>query len=109
MLRQTVKMDLSLRCRRNLAGEKMIIEKQISNPANDIMNENKSNENMVIGLGSNVREVSFNCYLHLNFTFNYLSTVNYSFTALFNNFSYNYHIILKNAYDSNTRNSWNLK
>ena len=64
MLRQTEEKDLSLRCRRNLAGEKMIIEKQISNTANDILNENKSNENMVIGLDSNVKEVSFNCYLH---------------------------------------------
>ena len=61
---QTEEKDLSLRCRRNLAGDKMISKKQISNTANDILNENKSNENMVIGLGSNVKEVSFNCYLH---------------------------------------------
>ena len=81
----------------------------MTNTTNDVLKETKSNENKAIGLGSHVKEVSFNCHLHLDFTFNYLRTVNYSFTALFNYYSHNNHIILKNVYDSNTRNSWKLK
>ena len=87
----------------------MISGNLISNTATDELNKTKSNENKDIGLDSNVKEVSFNCYLHLDFTFSYLRTVNYSFTALFNYYSHNYHIILKNVYDSNTRDSRNLK
>ena len=56
--------DLSLRSSRNLIGEKIISENLMSNTTNDVLKETKSNENKAIGLGSNVKEVSFNCYLH---------------------------------------------
>ena len=66
--------DLSLRSSRSLIDEKITSGNLISNTANDEVNKTKSNENKVVGLDSNVTEVSFNCYLHrynLNFTFNY--------------------------------------
>ena len=59
-----MKKDLSLRSSRNLSDEKIISGNLISNTATDELNKTKSNENNVIGLDSNVREVSSNCYLH---------------------------------------------
>ena len=64
MLRQTVEKDLSLRYSRNLSDEKNISGNSISKTATDELNKTKSNENNIIGLDSNVKEVSFNCYLH---------------------------------------------
>ena len=71
--------DLSLRHSRNLVDEKMIRGNLISNTATDELNKTKSNENKVIGLDSNVKEVSFNCYLHLDFNY-FRQYVNYCFT-----------------------------
>ena len=56
--------DLSLKYSRNLSDEKIINGNLISNTATDELNKTKSNENNIIGLDSNVKEVSFNCYLH---------------------------------------------
>ena len=64
MPKQTMEKDLSLRSSRNLIGEKIISENLMSNTTNDVLKETKSNENKAIGLGSNVKEVSFNCYIH---------------------------------------------
>ena len=64
MPKQAMEKDLSLRSSRNLIGEKIISENLMSNTTNDVLKETKSNENKAIGLGSNVKEVSFNCYLH---------------------------------------------
>ena len=64
MPKQAMEKNLSLRSSRNLIGEKIISENLMSNTTNDVLKETKSNENKAIGLGSNVKEVSFNCYLH---------------------------------------------
>ena len=64
MPKQAMEKDLSLRSSRNLIGEKMINENLMSNTTNDVLKETKSNEKKAIGLGSNVKEVSFNCYIH---------------------------------------------
>ena len=64
MPKQAMEKDLSLRSSRNLIGEKIISENLMSNTTNDVLKETKSNENKAIGLGSNIKEVSFNCYLH---------------------------------------------
>ena len=64
MPKQAMEKNLSLRSSRNLIGEKMINENLMTNTTNDVLKETKSNENKAIGLGSNIKEVSFNCYLH---------------------------------------------
>ena len=64
MPKQAMEKDLSLKSSGNLIGEKMINENLMTNTTNDVLKETKSNENKAIGLGSNIKEVSFNCYLH---------------------------------------------
>ena len=54
--------DLSLKYSRNLSDETMISEDLMSNTATDELT--KSNKNKIVGSDSNVKEVSFNCYLH---------------------------------------------